>query len=341
MDFSLFKAVFNISTVKFLSPLVNNLLNGTATDISVDYNNGDIPYYEDSKNGIPNDEMGEPNRVKQAFNFVLEGIYTNYKEGDKKLNALFKFGEFIGINKIKEGAFYNTFFNDTLKGYFLDELNYNIKHNIKDNQRPLINTIFGSKFNNKTNQEVLDYILNTNNNDIIVKEISNYFDNTLIKNKVEDYLINNNILFKNNIEKGKPVTYTILLNNNRITNLFGKSQTQNTLNETNKNNLLRYIVLNQFVARQEILKLFIGNPSQFKNFEDFIKRVSSTAASKVYPDVSDKHIEALNSLGDNFVYTSNLKVKVNPEITTSTFDNEEDVNNIRKILELKYDKFKI
>jgi len=308
-----------------------------APEIHVSYNNGDTAYYEDS--GLPNNKMGEANRVKQFLNFVLDGKYTNFKESDKTLNAVFDFGEFVKMDDIMESNYYKDFYYKVFKYYLLDEINFNKSVGYNENVSiPLLDTVLSNLkktiFKDKNLSEISEIISSDLKSELIIKEVESYFNG--VKNNLIKYLINNNIIIQNSDVVDE---FTVFLNNSRINELMDKKVNYNAMSKYNVDNLIKYALINSFIGRQEILKLFVGSPSQFKNFEEMIKRMGSTAAAKVFPDVSESFITSLNDIYggvDNYVYTDRIKVKVVPEIKESTFKNETAIENIKAILKLKY-----
>lgn len=301
------------------SKLFKKFLETGKLDLNIFTNNG---YINTLDEGIPNSKLGKASRIKQELDYILSGIYSNFKEADKSNAYLFELGEFATKQQVND---IDSIWENYLKGYLIDEIQSSDEA-----------TTFGflSETVRKDFKNLLD---KSDKNNLSIRQeakIKAEIDtklNNVIDNQIK-YLLNNRILFKKGDNEDR---YILLLDDVSIKKL-GYNFKNLTLAEVKL--ILRYAEVNNLIAKQEILKLFIGNPIQYNDFVNLIKRNSLSAANKLFPDVSVEHIETLNSLlkrSDSKPFSNKMNVVVRAENRETTFpENSQVLEYMKNTLKL-------
>lgn len=294
------------------------LANGTF-NLKVHLNSGNINHLED---GFNNDKQQQVTRVKSALNFIFSGQFGNFKESDKSSNYLFEFGEFMNFN---ESSSINMLWDEYLLGYLQDEI-------AATGETSTFSTLSASINNAKNKQELLKNLNNPKFVEKVKAEIKESLD--LITEDTVQYLTDNNILVSNPANNNK----VLLLNGVTIAELSSNNIDNKNITDAQVNKLIKYAVVNNLIAKQEISKLFIGNPNQFKDFTDLVKRNGSTAANKLFPDVSEESLAIANQLLprlDGKPVIDKIQVAIKQDSNTPTFTAEQE-EELRRILSVKY-----
>jgi len=313
------------------------LANGTF-NLKVHLNSGNINHLED---GFNNDAQQQVTRVKSALNFIFSGQYGNFKESDKSSNYLFEFGEFMDFN---QSSSINMLWDEYLAGYLQDEIAATGNTSTFNTLSASINNIMSKDINEKDSLEQKYTKLKINKNKLL-KELGNAKFVEKVKSEIKEsldlitedtvnYLSDNNILIKSPTNDNN----FLLLNGITISEISNNNIDNKNITNEQVTKLIKYAVVNNLIAKQEISKLFIGNPNQFKDFTDLVKRNGSTAANKLFPDVSEESLALANELLprlDGKPITDKIQVAIKQDSNTPTFTAEQE-EELKRVLSVKY-----
>jgi hypothetical protein len=301
-------------------------------------------------NGRELDKANYADYKMSTFEAILHNIIP-FEAGDRGPKYAFKIQD--SNYGVSEDAFV-----DSMMNYLYDEVITSFAVRLKSKQfgygltnytknaenLRTFDFLFDKKYNKDSYIETLeDFLESKNIKNINFEKLKEYTQEYIdsnsnnIKSTMKNFIIETNNATKESLKESKLIlskhnnTWDIPgLSTETIEKNFGGLDGNKRISDARLNHIIMVHSYNYFIGKQEQLKIFVGDLAGYANIQDFYKRTTSSASTRLQIANDDRTIETLNTIYpkvNGYTHSKNInKVIISPV----KYDASEDLQSFNK-----------